>query len=119
MTGPDTLFPNIKQVQAGEVVFFEVGNNEEIVIQPQRYFQYYPSNFLDEPKETLFRRFETALDRVFQRLIDYAEGRTLVVPLSGGYDSRLIAVMLKRLGYNKFWLSLMESQAIRKLKSVN
>jgi len=102
VTGPDTLFPNIKQVQAGEVVFFEAGNNEEIAIQPQRYFQYYPSDFLDEPKETLFRRFETTLDRVFQRLIDYAEGRTLVVPLSGGYDSRLIAVMLKRLGYDKF-----------------
>jgi len=102
VTGSDTLFPNVKQVQAGEAVFFEVGNNEEISIQPQRYFQYYPSDFLDEPKETLFRRFETTLGRVFQRLIDYAEGRTLVVPLSGGYDSRLIAVMLKRLGYDKF-----------------
>lgn len=99
VTGSDTLFPNVKQVQAGEVVFFEVGNNEEIAIQPQRYFKYYPSDFLDEPKETFFRRFETTLDRVFQRLIDYAEGRTLVVPLSGGYDSRLIALMLKRLGY--------------------
>jgi len=40
-------------------------------------------------------------EHIFQRLIDSAEGRTLVVPLSGGYDSRLIAAMLKRLGYPK------------------
>ncbi|MCB5246640.1 MAG: asparagine synthase C-terminal domain-containing protein, partial [Candidatus Cloacimonetes bacterium] len=38
---------------------------------------------------------------VFERLIRSANGRTLVVPLSGGLDSRLVAVMLKRLAYPK------------------
>ena len=45
--------------------------------------------------------FDDVLQNVFQRLISYAHGRTIVVPLSGGYDSRLIVLMLKRLGYEK------------------
>lgn len=32
-------------------------------------------------------------------MIAYAAGRQIAIPLSGGYDSRLIATMLKKLGY--------------------
>jgi asparagine synthase (glutamine-hydrolysing) len=39
------------------------------------------------------------MERAFSRMIRSLEGRTAVVPLSGGFDSRLIAVMLKRHGY--------------------
>lgn len=34
-----------------------------------------------------------------KRLIKSLRGRTIVLPLSGGQDSRLIAIMLRRLGY--------------------
>ena len=34
-----------------------------------------------------------------KRLVDYANGRQLVIPLSGGYDSRLIVLKLKELKY--------------------
>ncbi|MFV0392214.1 MAG: asparagine synthase-related protein [Paludibacteraceae bacterium] len=43
--------------------------------------------------------FRVALDKTFKRLVQYADGRQLVVPLSGGYDSRLILCMLKECGY--------------------
>ncbi|MBW3068835.1 asparagine synthetase B family protein [Actinomyces sp. 594] len=42
--------------------------------------------------------FDHALDLAVTRLLAHAEGRQLVLPLSGGLDSRLLAVWLKRLG---------------------
>ncbi len=43
--------------------------------------------------------FTTCLDHVFSRLIASLDGRQVVIPLSGGYDSRLIACMLHKHGY--------------------
>ena len=43
--------------------------------------------------------FTTCLDHVFSRLIQSLDGRQVVIPLSGGYDSRLIACMLHKHGY--------------------
>lgn len=39
------------------------------------------------------------MEHAFKRMVRSLEGRTAVVPLSGGFDSRLIAVMLKQHGY--------------------
>ncbi len=43
--------------------------------------------------------FSACLDHVFSRLISSLDGRQVVLPLSGGYDSRLIACMLHKHGY--------------------
>lgn len=34
-----------------------------------------------------------------KRLVAYAQGRPIVIPLSGGWDSRTIALALKKVGY--------------------
>jgi hypothetical protein len=49
-------------------------------------------------EEALITSIVSALDSSFERLARAAEGRRLVVSLSGGADSRLIAGMLKRHG---------------------
>ena len=42
--------------------------------------------------------FRTALDTAVERVLQETDGRPLLVPLSGGLDSRLLAVWLKRHG---------------------
>lgn len=99
VTGPDTLFPEVKQLQAGEAIIVGQDIKGNLQVNPQRYFHYLPSMDSPESEEEIFHQLDVVLDRVLKRLIDYVDGRTIVVPLSGGYDSRLIVLMLKRLGY--------------------
>lgn len=53
-----------------------------------------------EEKPCSERQLAEVLDAVAERLVRSCGGRQVVVPLSGGYDSRLIAVMLKSHGYD-------------------
>lgn len=96
VTGKDTLYPNVKQLQAGEYLIY---NKETKSLVTERYFQFRHSNFYDTSNEELISLLDQVHVNVFKRLIESLDGRTAVVPLSGGYDSRLIVVMLKRLGY--------------------
>jgi len=99
VTGSDTLFPGVKQIQAGEAIIVGKDDKGNFYVGPQRYFRYLPTMDSHESEEEIFHQLDAVLDRVFKRLIDYADDRTIVVPLSGGYDSRLIVLMLKRFGY--------------------
>lgn len=98
VTGQDTLFPNVKQLQAGEMLRINC-TGVEPELETSRYYRFThtePENW-DEP--TLRKELDRVTETSIQRLIEYANGRQIVVPLSGGYDSRLIVTMLKRLGY--------------------
>lgn len=100
VTGEDTLYPNIKQLQAGEMLIIEKTNTSTMNLSKHRYYRF----LHEEPKKYNESSLLNELDKVavdlIQRLIDYADGRQIVIPLSGGYDSRLIAILLKRLCYN-------------------
>lgn len=96
VTGRDTLYPNVKQLQAGEYLIYD---KEIKKLVTKRYFQFRHSDFYDATIEELVNLLDQVHVNVFKRLIESLNGRTAVVPLSGGYDSRLIVVMLKRLGY--------------------
>ena len=100
VTGPNTLYSSIKQVQSGEFLIFK-NTDDGINTSSEKYFQYYHHDYFSDPAEKLLNDYLPVLHNVFQRLIDFADGRTIVVPLSGGYDSRLIALMVKVLGYKK------------------
>lgn len=100
VTGNDTLIPEIKQILPGEILILEK-YRDGLKMDTFRYFMYTPGKYSSRSEAELLTELERTLIRVFDRLIDYASGRTIVVPLSGGYDSRLIALMLKKLGYEK------------------
>jgi asparagine synthase (glutamine-hydrolysing) len=100
VTGADTLFPHVKQLQAGEYLVATAGEGGVIRVETQRYYRFLHT----EPESYDDTALGAELDRVavasVRPLMDYAGGRQIVVPLSGGYDSRLIVTLLKRLGYD-------------------
>ncbi|MGM9836909.1 MAG: asparagine synthase-related protein [Paludibacteraceae bacterium] len=55
---------------------------------------------LSELYASSYHEMQSVLNHIFKRLIDRLGGRQVVIPLSGGNDSRLLLCMLKRFGYN-------------------
>jgi len=100
VTGKDTLYPDIKQLQAGEALVLQ-HSSDCLSLRTIQYYRYIPKNYSVCSEEEILSVLDRVLVKVFERLIKIASGRTIVVPLSGGYDSRLIVLMLKRLGYEK------------------
>lgn len=103
VTGQDTLYYEIKQLQAGEVVTLQYNCREQIwKVERNFYYRYLLRRECDiSPSSgTLSYTLGKKLELIFHRLITRADGRPIVVPLSGGYDSRLIALMMKKLQYD-------------------
>lgn len=94
VTGKDTLYKDVKQLQAGEILQFEDNN-----ITLHRYYEYSHEEPQTYDEQDLKQNLHKTAQESIQRLIDYADGRQIVIPLSGGYDSRLIATLLKAANY--------------------
>lgn len=98
VTGSETLFPNVKQLQAGE--WLDVTSNDgTLSVSTSRFYRF----LHDEPEHVdaaeLQERLSIVTAHAIDRLVRYANGRQILLPLSGGYDSRLIAAMLKERDY--------------------
>lgn len=93
-----TWISSVKQTMAGEMV--KLYKNQKRKAERKLYYKHTHTEL--NQKKNVKDYFEEA-DRisvhVFERLIKALDGRTAIIPLSGGYDSRYIAGMLKRLGY--------------------
>ncbi len=95
VTGNCTFFNDIQQIQAGEYCWF---SGE---ITRKFYHVYARDKVIRLPFEDLKQELKQILHRVGQRLVKVLNGRTAVLPLSGGYDSRLIASLLHLNKYQK------------------
>lgn len=93
--GNKTLYPSVKQLQAGECL---IVNDGKLQVKQYYSFKHIEPNFFD--KDTFLNELNIIAENSIHRLIDYAAGRQIVVPLSGGYDSRLIVSLLKKAGYD-------------------
>ena len=94
VTGNDTLYKNVKQLQAGECLVYS-----DNTLSVERYYSFEHIEPEDYNENTLLAELDTVSKASIQRLIQYANGRQVVIPLSGGYDSRLIAALLKEANY--------------------
>lgn len=95
VTGARTLHYGIRQVQAGESVTIRPDGRIESSFY--RSLRYTGENVHDYRE--VDHRFQSALDETTDALLSRLDGRQLVVPLSGGLDSRLLAVELHNRGY--------------------
>ncbi|QLD87081.1 hypothetical protein HWV23_15565 [Natronomonas halophila] len=99
VTGRKTLSPHVSQALSGEYVAFK----PEAGSSPDRHRWYvfpHDTNMIQDSDETLMEQLDEVLVNVYERLIEYADGRPIVVSLSSGHDSRLNLIMLARLGYD-------------------
>lgn len=97
VTGGDTIYKEIKQLRAGEYLVY---NKTSKKIQVERYFN--PNlNDINSTvnQDVLYNKLSNILDNIFGELINSLDGRTVALPLSGGYDSRLVALYFKKMGY--------------------
>ncbi len=99
VTGDETLFPGIKQLQAGEYLY-AVKNTDNISVKTARYFVFdHKEPETIKESKNLFAELDKVVTDSVKRLLKYANGRQIVVPLSSGYDSKLIALKIKESGY--------------------
>lgn len=100
VTGSNTLNPHVKQLQAGELLI-ATESDAGPSVTTWRYYEFQRTEEAEGSPIRLRHQLETTFDRSIDRLLKFANGRQLVIPLSGGYDSRLIAALVKRSSHQR------------------
>ncbi|HYW95261.1 MAG TPA: asparagine synthase-related protein [Bacteroidales bacterium] len=95
VTGNNTLVEGIRQIQAGEMIRFK-----EDSLDARFYYSYRCHAVREEPYRELRDEARMVFSKAFPRFIASLQGRPVVLPLSGGYDSRFIAAMLRQYEYD-------------------
>ena len=92
--GDKTLLKDVFQLRAGECLCYE---NE--TVKKVYHAEFLTEHFFTESRQELKETLKAILDRVGQRLVKILDGRPAVIPLSGGFDSRLLAWLLRKNNY--------------------
>ena len=96
-TGAHTLLGRYRQIESGETVI--AFRQTPLRVQRRRYFRYGTTPAKRQLGSSDFTEaFHVALRRSVERLIRCANDRWIIVPLSGGWDSRVIVAVLHHLG---------------------
>lgn len=96
VTGAYTLFKDLFQLQPGEFVVCFKQKQYKVV----RYFQYLQNEISHNSEKQLREELHDVTFDIFKKMIDRLDGRPVLVPLSAGYDSRLVLCMLKHFKYD-------------------
>lgn len=96
VTGKYTLISELYQVQTGAVLKLSNQGDKQIF-----YHSYVTDQVHQKSYAELCQDFIKVLESSFERFIHSLSGRTVLLSLSGGYDSRLIAAILKMMKYEK------------------
>lgn len=94
VSGNKTLIQNIQQIEAGSCLFIRKND-----IQCSFYHRALTTDISQKNYSELYNELGETLALVTRRLVKSLKDKPVAIPLSGGYDSRLIAVLLKNAGY--------------------
>jgi len=95
--GQDTIYSDLKQIQPGRFILLNDKSNK-FYYTP--YFKYWVDRTVNSSEDELLDGLHTATLKTFSKMIETLNGAPVWLPLSGGYDSRLILSMLKELKYD-------------------
>ena len=95
----DTLYDGVHQLMPGEIISITVRDGLANVHR-DRYYRFFPEVYSNEDEDELEQRLSDTIHAVFKRFAQSLQGELLLLPLSGGLDSRLIAAMLKKFGHD-------------------
>lgn len=90
--GNKTIYKNLYSLKAGERVLFQDNNYEY-----EQYYKYFGEIVNKNFDEYLEELSEITLN-IFQKMLNQIGNRQIIIPLSAGNDSRLVASILKHLG---------------------
>lgn len=88
-----TVYSQIRQLDCGEALCLKNGKEPQIV----RYYNHF-NTVSDRSYGELKAQLDSTALSVFKRIKTVIAGRPVAISLSGGYDSRLVVCMLKRVG---------------------
>ncbi|WP_439256809.1 asparagine synthase-related protein [Lonepinella sp. BR2271] len=99
VSGKDTLIKGLYQTEAGKYLSFCIEEGK-LLEKEDSYFKFWNYTTEIDEKKFDYDDLNKVTDNSIHRLIDFAAGRQIVIPLSGGFDSRLIASKLKEFNYS-------------------
>lgn len=88
----NTLYKNIKQINPGSFLIIYKSR-----IVQKNYYLWRPWNLSKDDKK--LESLKLLNEKIIKKLIKSCNGKQIVIPLSGGLDSRFIAAGLKHFGY--------------------
>jgi len=93
--GKRTLCPGLFQMNAGESLTWSGG-----ALRAEAYYNYDCERSPLTDEEDFFKMAGEITKRAGKRLVNGLQGRQALLPLSSGFDSRLVACLLKEQGYD-------------------
>ena len=96
VTGSNTLVSSISQLEAGEVRFWCRNTSE---IKSAFSYRHWPTEIIENCTKAQHERLGQVIDSAIVRTMNFAGSRPIIVPLSGGLDSRFVLTKLVEHGY--------------------
>lgn len=97
--GRKTLNKDISRLTSGELLI-----REKDKTSITSYYKYYPTAISLDNKQTHLDKLSYLIDTVINRTIDLADGKRLLLPLSGGLDSRILLAKLCEKQYDNLFV---------------